>query len=164
MVKQEISTFLILNLNLTWKVEGHGQSPPKTIGILTRVVCTSDPNLMVLAWMGDELRCGQTQHGVNLDFRVKSDLLGQGRSFHKTIEILTNVFYTSDPNLVIFAWIRHELSREQASDCHTHTDIHEWLSINKLSLNVKKTKFMIFITVNEILTIWSLTCKSIPKQ
>ena len=29
----------------------------KTIGILTNVFCTSGPNLVILAWMGDELWC-----------------------------------------------------------------------------------------------------------
>ena len=52
----------------------------KTIGILTKVVCTPGPDLVILAWMGDELWCGQAQNGVNLDFYVKFDLEGQGQS------------------------------------------------------------------------------------
>ena len=31
-------------------------------------------NLVILAWMGGDLWCGQTQNGVNLDFEVKFDL------------------------------------------------------------------------------------------
>ena len=38
-------------------LEGQGQSPQKTIGILTKVYC---PNLLILAWTGDELSRGQT--------------------------------------------------------------------------------------------------------
>ena len=40
-------------------LEGHGQLPPNTIGILTKVFCFSGPNLVILAWTGDELLCGQ---------------------------------------------------------------------------------------------------------
>ena len=101
------------------------QSTPKTIGILTKVFCTSGPNFVVLAWTGDELSRGQAQNGVNFDFEVKFDLEGQGQSPQKTIGILTKVFYIYGPNLVILAETGHELSRGQArdwrTDGHTHT-------------------------------------------
>ena len=101
-------------------------STPKTIGILTKVFCTSGPNFVVLAWTGDELSHGQAQNGVNFDFEVKFDLEGQGQSPPKTIGILTKVFYIYGPNLVILAETGHELSRRQArdwhTDGHTHTD------------------------------------------
>ena len=69
----------------TWKfdLEGHGQMPHKTIGILTKLFCTAGQNLVTLAWMGDDSWCGQAQNRVNLDFQVKFDLEGQGRSLHK---------------------------------------------------------------------------------
>ena len=86
-------------LNLTCQA----QSTPKTIGILTKVFCTSSPNLVVLAQTGDELLHGQAQNGVNFDFEVKFDLEGQGQSPPKTIGILTKVFYTFGPNLAILA-------------------------------------------------------------
>ena len=41
------------------------------------------------------------QNGVNFDFCVKFDHEGQGQSPHNTTGILTKVFYTSGPNLVI---------------------------------------------------------------
>ena len=63
--------------------------------------------------MGDELSRGQAQNGVNFDFEVKFDLEGQGQSPPKTIGILTKVFYTYGPNLVILAWMGDELSRGQ---------------------------------------------------
>ena len=58
------------NLHLTCQV----QSIPKTLEILTKVFCTSSPNLVVLPWTGDELSLGQAQNGVNFDFEVKFDL------------------------------------------------------------------------------------------
>ena len=56
------------------------------------VFCTSDPNLVILAWTGDELLRGQAQNGVNFDFEVKFNLEGQSHSPTKTIGILTKVF------------------------------------------------------------------------
>ena len=96
-------------LNLTCQV----QSTPKTTGILTKVFSTSGPNLVVLAWMGDELSRWQAQNGVNFEFEVKFDLEGQGQSPPKIIGILTKVFYAYGPNLVILAWTGDELSRRQ---------------------------------------------------
>ena len=45
-------------LNLTCQA----QSTPKTIGILTKVFCTSGPNLVILAWTGLELSHGQASY------------------------------------------------------------------------------------------------------
>ena len=103
-------------LNLTWKA----QSTSKATGILTKVFCTSGPNLVVLARTGDELSHGKAQNGVNFAFDVKFDLEGQDQSPHKTIGILTKVFYIYGPNLVILAWTGDELSRGQASAYRTH--------------------------------------------
>ena len=62
-------------LNLTCQA----QSPPKTIGIFTKVFSTSGPNVVALAWMGDDLSRGQAQNGVSFDFEVKFDIEGQGQ-------------------------------------------------------------------------------------
>ena len=102
----------------------HAQSPPNTTGILTKVFSTSGPNLVALAWTGDELSRGQAQNGVNFDFEVKFDLEGQGQSPPKTIGILTKVFYIYGPNLVILADTGHELSRGQARDWRTDGHTH----------------------------------------
>ena len=64
----------ILKISLIWHVKLN--QPPKTVGILTKVFCTSGPNFVVLAWTGDELSLGQAQNGVNFDFEVKFDLEG----------------------------------------------------------------------------------------
>ena len=77
---------------------------------------------MALAWTGDELSRGQAQNGVNFDFEVKFDLEGQDQTPPKTIGILTKVFNTYGPNLVILAKTDDELSRGQASGYRTQTD------------------------------------------
>ena len=116
----QINRILKNKLNLTCQA----QSTPKTIGILTKVFCTSGPNLVVLAQTGDELSHGQAQNGVNFYFEVKFDLEGQGQSLPKTLGILTKVFYIYHPNLVILAERGDELSRRQARDWRRdgHTD------------------------------------------
>ena len=47
--------------------EGQGQLPPNIIEIVTKLFCTSGPNLVILASMGNELWCGQAKNGVNSD-------------------------------------------------------------------------------------------------
>ena len=47
------------------------QSTFKTIEILTKAFCTSGPNLVVLAWTGDELSCRQAQNWISFDFEVE---------------------------------------------------------------------------------------------
>ena len=100
-------------LSQIWPWRSRCQLPPKTMGILIFVFCTSGPNLVILAWMGDELWCGQAQNGVNFDFDLKFDLEGQGWLPPKTIGTLTKVFCIFGPNLVILAWTGDELSRGQ---------------------------------------------------
>ena len=85
------------------EIEDQDQSIPKLRVILTQVFCTFGPNLVILTWTGDELSCRKAQNGVNFDFEVKFDLEGQGQSPPKTIQILTKVFYTYGPNLVVLA-------------------------------------------------------------
>ena len=96
------------------KLKIQDQSIPKLTGILTQVFCTFGPNLVILAWTGDELSCRQAQNGETFDFEVKF------QSPPKTIGILTEVFNTYGPNLVILAWTGDELSRGQASAYRTH--------------------------------------------
>ena len=43
---------------------------PKTIGILTKVLSTFGPNLVALAWTGDELSRGQAQKGGILTLKL----------------------------------------------------------------------------------------------
>ena len=106
------------------EIEDQDQSIPKLIGISIRVFCTFGPNLVILAWRGDELSGRQAQNGATFDFDVKFDLEGQDQSPPKTIGILTKVFYTYGPNFVILAWTGYELLCGQASDYRTHGRTH----------------------------------------
>ena len=94
MVRPENLTFYI-----KFDLKGQSQLPPKTIGILTKLFSTSGPNLVILAWMGNALWCGQVQNGVNSDFEV-----------NLTLKVKVEVFCIFGPNLVILAWMGPELS------------------------------------------------------
>ena len=48
-----------IDFEVKFDLEGQGQSPPKTIGILTKVFYTFGPNLAILASTGPELSRGQ---------------------------------------------------------------------------------------------------------
>ena len=47
------------DFHVKFDLEVQGRSPPKIIGILTKVFCTYVSNLVILAWTADELSCGQ---------------------------------------------------------------------------------------------------------
>ena len=49
------------DFEVKFDLEGQGQSPPKTIGILTKVFYIYGPNLVILAETGDELSRGQAR-------------------------------------------------------------------------------------------------------
>ena len=99
--------------SVAWNQRGQGET-----------VVTFGPNLVVLAWTGDELSHRPAQNGVNFDFEVKFDFEGQGQSLPKTKEILTKVFYIYGPNFVILAERGDELSRGQARDWRTDGHTH----------------------------------------
>ena len=49
----------IFYFSVKFDLEVQGQLPPKTIGILTKVLCSCGPNLVILAWTRDKLSRGQ---------------------------------------------------------------------------------------------------------
>ena len=55
-----------------------------------------------------------------MGFKIENEIEDQDQSIPKLIGILTKVFHTYGPNLVILAWTGDELSRGQASDYRTH--------------------------------------------
>ena len=91
--------------------------------------CIFFPNLEIVTSIGGELWHGQAHNGVHFDFGVQFDLEGQDQSSHKTIGILTKVFYISGPNLVILAetvmnYRADKLMIDGHTDTHTHTHTH----------------------------------------
>ena len=59
------------DLKVLFDLEGQGQWTPKTIGILTKVICTSGPNLTIRSWTGDRLSHIHTRAGNDNTQRPK---------------------------------------------------------------------------------------------
>ena len=133
--------------------EVQGQSRPKLIRILTVLNAFwskfGNPNLNrwgVMVWARS--KWGQ--------FCVWSSIWPwRSRSFPpppKIIVILTKVFYTFGPNLVILAWTSPEFSRGQTSDWHRLTDtqmqattipvVQNWPRVKKKKNSFRKTSQM----------------------
>ena len=105
-------------------IEDQFQSRPKLAGIWTVLRCICVPNWEIVTSVGGELWHGKSQNGVNFDFGVQFDLEGHNQSSHKTIGILTKVFYISGQNLVILAETDDEFSRGQTCDWRTDGHTH----------------------------------------
>ena len=142
------------------EIEDQDQSIPKLVGISTQVFCTFGPNLVILAWTGDELLCRQAQNGVTFDFEVKFDLDGQGQSPPKTIGTLSKVFYTYGPNLVILAWTGDELSCRQASDYRTQWRTDGRTHRQPQATTIPEGQNWPRVKINEML-IFSIKCMTI---
>ena len=84
-------------------IEDQFQSSLKLVGIWTVLRCIFVPTLEIVTSIGGELWHAQAQNEVNFDFEVQCDLEGHDQSSHKTIGLLTKVFYISGLNLVILA-------------------------------------------------------------
>ena len=84
-------------------VEIKNSIKPKIGGDLNSAKMIFVPNLEIVTSISGELWHGQAQNGENFDFGVQFDLEGHNKLSHKTVGILTKVFYISGPNLVILA-------------------------------------------------------------
>ena len=106
------------------EIEGQCQSSPKFSGILRVLRCIFGPNLEILSGIGGEWWHGQARNMVIFYFEGEFDLEVQGQLPPKTIGILTKVFCSSGPNLVILAWMGDKLLHGQTSDHRTHRHTH----------------------------------------
>ena len=79
-------------------IEGQGQLSHTTIGISTKLFCTSGPNLVILAWMVDELSHGQTWWRT--DERTEATTIPVGQNWPRVkIDLGTaGKLFIHDPN------------------------------------------------------------------
>ena len=77
-----------LAFQVKFDLEGQGQSPPKTIGTLTKLFCTFCPNLVVLAWKRRDLWRGQargwrthTQTDTHTDRQTQATTIPEGQNW-----------------------------------------------------------------------------------
>ena len=57
-----------------------GSINPKAKGILTKAICTFDPNLVKLAWMGDELWCRLAHTHPHMDRQTQAMAIPEGQN------------------------------------------------------------------------------------
>ena len=55
----QIQNEVKFDFQVKFDLKGQGRSPPKRIGTLAEVFCTSGPKFVILPWTGDELSHGQ---------------------------------------------------------------------------------------------------------
>ena len=149
-----------IGLNLTCQA----QSVPKTTGILTKVFCTSGPNLVVLAWRVTSSKYGQAQNMVTFDSEIKFDLEDQGQSHHKAIGFLTKFFYAYGLNLVILACTGPEWSCGQTNDWHTDWQTHRHTDAGNENTRMPILASVIIITFIRIFSstlVYLFVCSSL---
>ena len=84
-----------LAFQVKFDLEGQGQSPPKTIGTLTKLFCTFCPNLVVLAWTRRDLWRGQargwqthTQTDTHTDRQTQATTIPEGQNWPRVKKCL----------------------------------------------------------------------------
>ena len=86
------------DFQVKFDLDDQNQSSPKTIGILTKVFCTSGPNLVILASMGDWHTHWQTHRhtdaGNDNNWRPK---LSSGKNGVLDLSRLTSMFKEKNP-------------------------------------------------------------------
>ena len=119
----------ILTFKVRFDLEGQGQLFLKTIGILTKVLCTSGPNLLILAWMADELWCGQAPKMCKFGllssiwhWRSRSIAPKNNRDLNQAVLHLLSKFGVSSLNRWRFMARTSSGLTDTHIDSHTHTD------------------------------------------
>ena len=86
--RKQAQNWVNFDFEVIFDLEGQGQSPPKTIGILTKVFYTYGQNLVILAWTGDELSRGQTWWRT--DGRTQATTIPEGQYWPRVKRIHGN--------------------------------------------------------------------------
>ena len=107
-----------LGFKIVKEIEDHSQSSLKLTRILKVMWCIMSPNLEIITSVNGDL--SQAWNVVNFYFQIQFDHKNQDLSTLKRMGILTKVFCTSGPNLMILAWMGEKLPWGQAHDWHTH--------------------------------------------
>ena len=100
------------DFEVKFDLEGQGQSPPKTIGILTKVFYTYGSNLVILAWTGDELSRGQTWWRTDwrTDGRTQATTIPEGQYWPR-VKTKFNRFRTATP-VWIHMWRLNDANKQ----------------------------------------------------
>ena len=115
---------------IKFDLDGQGQSNPKTIRTLTKLICIF-PNLVVLSNLSGvdkhQMVFVHLAYKLNLTLKVKVNPPPPTKNKNKqTIGVLTKLICIFCPNLVVLTWRRDELWRRQTwgwqTNIHSQTD------------------------------------------
>ena len=116
-----------LAFQVKFDLEGQGQSPPKTIGTLTKFFCTFCPNLMVLAWTRDDLWQGQaqgwrthTQTDTHTDRQTQATTIPEGQNWPRVKTGKTQLLIISAIN-----WTNGDLLSKVFCGINSIRKVHE---------------------------------------
>ena len=94
------------DFEVKFDLEGQAQSPPKTIGILTKVFYTYGLNLVILAWTGDALSRGQAsayrthrRTDGHTDRQTQATTIPEGQNWPRVKTLPQECFVTLFPEL-----------------------------------------------------------------
>ena len=87
--REQAQNWVNFDFEVKFDLECQCRSPPKTIGIWTKVFYTYGPNLVILAWTGDELSRGQTWWRT--DRRTQATTIPEGQYWPR-VKIDMNAF------------------------------------------------------------------------
>ena len=112
-----------LAFQVKFDLEGQGQSPPKTIGTLTKLFCTFCPNLVVLAWTRRDLWHGQargwrthTQTDTHTDRQTQATTIPEGQNW---------------------PWVKNYRERFTGHDLSCVNSLHIFNDVNHIHIPVK---------------------------
>ena len=128
------------DFEVKFHLEGQGQSPPKTIGTLTKVFYTYGPNLVILAQTGDELSrgqaCGycthrrthrQTDGGNDNTRRPKP---ASGNKMAAILKAISNLFSCIKIVVFSFKFHWHLFPRSQSTISQHSVPIWHWKGVS----------------------------------
>ena len=136
------------DFQVKFDLEGHGRSPPKTIGTLTKVFCTFVPNLVILAWTSGELSCGQARdwhthtHG-HTDTQTQATTIPEGQNWPRVKMI------HKDENFIFLKYI--------IDMCYVSYHINIWCDIWHV-MYMGWTSGVLTITCNSVLDVINIQC------
>ena len=129
-----------LAFQVEFDLEDQGQSPPKTIGTLTKLFCTFCPNLVVLAWTRRDLWRGQargwrthTQTDTHTDRQTQATTIPEGQNWPRVKNKWISEFCRTSPQelkcwstFCVNYFLRYYLMMQHQPIVKRVNGTHEW--------------------------------------
>ena len=129
------SKWVKFDFQVKFYLEVQDRSPPKMIGILTKVFCTYVSNLVILAWTVDELSCGQAS-----DWYTHRHTLTDTQTWAMTIPEGQNWPRVKNKKAPLLHYIKH------CASFQSHWWIQTGVTVRKRSIQIKIDDFFSRVT------------------